>query len=186
MHTFLQPDKEGEKVYMDLKMHWCNRGTYTTFRNIAYPIKSSRWRGPIIKSSSVWWCDHSILVREEDKIHHVVCYVFKRLMELEVGYKNLEKFAYYLLMATRKLQPYFQEQCIKLLTNQPLKQLLNKLDTFDRLLKWVLELGKHYIHTTWGPILNDISWPTLLWKARDRLKKSIVNQANMIRNYMST
>ncbi|GAV91482.1 LOW QUALITY PROTEIN: hypothetical protein CFOL_v3_34877, partial [Cephalotus follicularis] len=41
----------------------------------------------------------------------------------------------------RKLRPYFQAHTIKVLTDKPLKQVLTKPDTSDRLIK--VELGEY-------------------------------------------
>ncbi|XP_077232544.1 uncharacterized protein LOC143869870 [Tasmannia lanceolata] len=45
-------------------------------------------------------------------------------------------------MAARKLRPYFQAHTIKVLTDQPLRQVLHRSDTSGRLVKWAVELSK--------------------------------------------
>ncbi|XP_077226324.1 uncharacterized protein LOC143859528 [Tasmannia lanceolata] len=45
-------------------------------------------------------------------------------------------------MAARKLRPYFQAHTIKVLTDQPLKQVLHRPDTSGRLVKWAVELSE--------------------------------------------
>ncbi|XP_077226454.1 uncharacterized protein LOC143859686 [Tasmannia lanceolata] len=45
-------------------------------------------------------------------------------------------------MAARKLRPYFQAHTIKVLTDQPLRQVLHKPDTSGRLVKWAVELSE--------------------------------------------
>ncbi|XP_077249331.1 uncharacterized protein LOC143888821 [Tasmannia lanceolata] len=45
-------------------------------------------------------------------------------------------------MAARKLRPYFQAHTIKVLTGQPLRQILHRPDTSGRLVKWVVELSE--------------------------------------------
>ncbi|XP_022877058.1 uncharacterized protein LOC111395308 [Olea europaea var. sylvestris] len=45
-------------------------------------------------------------------------------------------------MASRKLRPYFQAHTIHMLTNFPLRQVLQKPDASGRLLKWAVELSK--------------------------------------------
>ena len=44
-------------------------------------------------------------------------------------------------MASRKLRPYFQAHPITVLTDQPLRQVLQKPEAAGRLLKWIVELG---------------------------------------------
>ncbi|XP_077230110.1 uncharacterized protein LOC143863306 [Tasmannia lanceolata] len=45
-------------------------------------------------------------------------------------------------MAARKLRPYFQAHTIKVLTGQPLRQILHCPDTSGRLVKWAVELSE--------------------------------------------
>lgn len=52
----------------------------------------------------------------------------------------MEKLAYYLVVALRKLRPYFQAHRVDVLTKYPLKQVLQKPDSSGCLLKWAMEL----------------------------------------------
>ena len=52
----------------------------------------------------------------------------KRLLDAEMRYTELEKLAYALVMASRKLWSYFQAHTIKVLINYPLRQVLQKLE----------------------------------------------------------
>lgn len=47
---------------------------------------------------------------------------------------NIEKLALALVIASRKLRPYFQSHGIDVLTNFPLKQVLQKLDATGKLI----------------------------------------------------
>src|SRR5574338_821224 len=85
------------------------------------------------------------LVREDAKVQHPVYYIIKRFTGAEMNYSKLEKLAYCLLIAPRKLRPYFQAHPIKVLTNQPLKQVLFRPETSGRLLKWNIELSQYDI-----------------------------------------
>ncbi|KAM6555169.1 hypothetical protein CsatB_015931 [Cannabis sativa] len=87
----------------------------------------------------------AVLVREEDRVQHPVYYVSKRLIGAECRYPLIEKLAYCLILASRKLRPYFQAHPIMVLTDQPLRQVLQKPDTSGRLLKWAIELGQYDI-----------------------------------------
>ena len=49
----------------------------------------------------------SVLVREDNKVQHLVYYVSKRLLDTELRYPNMEKLAYALVISTRKLRPCF-------------------------------------------------------------------------------
>jgi hypothetical protein len=45
-----------------------------------------------------------------------------------------------LIIAVRRLRPYFQAHTIKVLTDFPLKQILHKPETSGRLIKWAIKL----------------------------------------------
>ncbi|XP_022891492.1 uncharacterized protein LOC111406334 [Olea europaea var. sylvestris] len=70
---------------------------------------------------------------EENGIQHPVYYVSKALHEAELRYSAVEKLTFTLLMAARKLRSYFLEHPIEVLTNSPLRQTLQKFDTFGRM-----------------------------------------------------
>jgi hypothetical protein len=55
---------------------------------------------------------------------------------------QIEKMAFALMVASRKLQPYFQAHTIKDLTDYPLKKVLRKLDLSGRLINWAIELSE--------------------------------------------
>ncbi|GAV60153.1 hypothetical protein CFOL_v3_03684 [Cephalotus follicularis] len=48
-----------------------------------------------------------------------------------------------MIIAARKWRPYFQAHTIKVLTDNPLRQVLAKPETLGRLVKWSIELGKY-------------------------------------------
>ena len=58
----------------------------------------------------------------------------------EKNYTLLEKLAYALVTTSRKLRPYFQAHTIAVVTDQPLRQFLQRPDVSGRLVLWALEL----------------------------------------------
>ncbi|XP_024155938.1 uncharacterized protein LOC112163907 [Rosa chinensis] len=86
------------------------------------------------------------LVRSEDSTELPVFYTGKGFNDVESRYFDIEKFALALLMAARRLRQYFQAHTIHVLTNQPLKQVLQKTESSGRLVKWSIELGEFDIH----------------------------------------
>ncbi|KAM1427040.1 hypothetical protein ACFXTO_019665 [Malus domestica] len=66
----------------------------------------------------------------------------KALQDAETRYSNIEKLALALVMSTRKLRPYFQAHSIIVLTNHPLRQILQIPDTSGRMIKWAIALGE--------------------------------------------
>ncbi|KAI5323426.1 hypothetical protein L3X38_032498 [Prunus dulcis] len=88
----------------------------------------------------------SVLIRSKDNAEHPVHYVSKTLQDAEVRYLDIEKLAFALVVSARHLRPYFQPHTIHVLTNQPLRQVLQKPETSGRLVKWAIELGEFDIH----------------------------------------
>ncbi|XP_016648948.1 PREDICTED: uncharacterized protein LOC107880917 [Prunus mume] len=68
------------------------------------------------------------------------------LPNAEVWYPDIEKLSFALVVSARRLKPYFQAHTIHVLSNQPLRQVLQKPQTSGRLVKWAIELGEFDIH----------------------------------------
>ena len=72
-----------------------------------------------------------------------MCYVSKKLLDADqTRYPELEKLVLALMIPSRKLMPYFHVHSIEVLTNYPLRQVLQKPEASRRLLKWTIELGQ--------------------------------------------
>jgi hypothetical protein len=82
------------------------------------------------------------LIREDKGIQKPVYFVSKALHGAEGRYPQIEKLAFALVMASRKLRPYFQAHTIRVLTEYPLRNVLQKLDLSGRLANWAIELGQ--------------------------------------------
>ena len=54
----------------------------------------------------------------------------------------MEKLILALVTAARKLRPYFQAHTIEVPTEYPMKQVLHKPQTSERLMKWAIELSE--------------------------------------------
>ncbi|XP_077249099.1 uncharacterized protein LOC143888530 [Tasmannia lanceolata] len=63
----------------------------------------------------------AVLVREEHSQQKSVYYVSKVLHDAEIRYQRVEKLAYALVMAARKLRPYFQAHTIKYMPRPAIK-----------------------------------------------------------------
>ncbi|GKV01151.1 hypothetical protein SLEP1_g13729 [Rubroshorea leprosula] len=63
----------------------------------------------------------------------------------ELRYPIAEKAALAVVTSARKLRPYFQSHPIIVLTDQPLRQILQKPECSGRLIKWAVELGEFEI-----------------------------------------
>ena len=72
----------------------------------------------------------------------------------------MEKLILALVTVARKLHPYFQAHTIEVPTEYPMKQVLHKIETSGRLMKWAIELSKFDIKykpktTIKGQVLAD-------------------------------
>ena len=54
----------------------------------------------------------------------------------------MEKLAFALVMAARKLRPYFQAHTVIVLKNHPLRKAMSKLGAAGRLIQWSVELSE--------------------------------------------
>ena len=85
----------------------------------------------------------AVLAKEHEKNQHPVFYVSHVLKDAETRYPNAEKFAYGLVMASRKLRHYFQGRTIQVVTDQPLKKILSRPEASGRVVAWSVELGEY-------------------------------------------
>jgi hypothetical protein len=64
------------------------------------------------------------LIREDEGVHKPVYFVSKALHGAKKRYPQIEKLAFALVMASRKLRPYFQAHTIHVLTEYPLGKVM--------------------------------------------------------------
>ncbi|CAA0811885.1 Unknown protein, partial [Striga hermonthica] len=88
----------------------------------------------------------AVLIREEGLLQSPIYYVSKALHDAELRYPPMEKLTFALVIAARKLRPYFQEHSVTVRTSYPLRQILHQPDTSGRMVKWSIELGQFDIH----------------------------------------
>ncbi|XP_021760669.1 uncharacterized protein LOC110725510 [Chenopodium quinoa] len=89
----------------------------------------------------------SVASREKKTIDaDIFCQSCVVLNATERRYPLIEKLALAVVMAARKLRPYFDSHPIDVLINHPLEKSLQKMDTSGRLLTWAVELSKYEIH----------------------------------------
>ena len=84
----------------------------------------------------------SVLIKEERSTQRAVYYVSKSMTNPETRYPKIEKLALCLIVTARKLRPYFQSHPITVLTDQPLRQVLQKPKLAGRLTRWAMELSE--------------------------------------------
>ena len=88
-------------------------------------------------------------------------YVSKSIHEVEVRYLPLEKAILAVVHATRKLPYYFQAHTVIVLTQLPLRALLQNVDYTGKVAKWAIILGAFdikYMPRTFvrGQVLMDL------------------------------
>ena len=82
------------------------------------------------------------LIGEEDKVQRPVYYTSKALRGAEGRYPQMEKLAFALITASKKLRHYFQAHVINVMTDHPLKKAMNRLEATGRLIQWAVELSE--------------------------------------------
>ena len=75
----------------------------------------------------------SALIHEELRIQKPVYYISQAFQGVEARYPRIEKLAFALVIASRKLRPYFQAHTILVMTNQPLRKAMGRLDAAGRM-----------------------------------------------------
>ena len=70
----------------------------------------------------------SALIREEGNVQKPVYYTSQVFQGSEASYPRMEKIAFALLVASKKLYPYFQAHSIVIMTDQPIRKTMNKID----------------------------------------------------------
>ena len=69
-------------------------------------------------------------------------YVSQTFQGAEARYPRIEKITFALIMALRKIRPYFQANPIIVMTNQPIKKAMNKPEAAGRMVQWAIELSQ--------------------------------------------
>nr|GEX68056.1 reverse transcriptase domain-containing protein [Tanacetum cinerariifolium] len=86
-----------------------------------------------------------VLIADQKGKKTSIRYVSQTLHEAERNYAPLEKLALCLLNLSRRLRRYFDAYPIKVITDQPIKHILNKTKAFGKLAKYAVELGAYNI-----------------------------------------
>jgi hypothetical protein len=85
--------------------------------------------------------------KEEDgKLKQILVYfASEALSGSKIFYSKLEKIAYAVIMAARKLRHYFKGHKIRVITNQPLSDLFTNREASTRIIKWGAELSEYIV-----------------------------------------
>ena len=102
-----------------------------------------------------------VLIRVDCSVQRPVYYVSKSLHKAEVRYQPLEKAILAVVLGTCKLPHYFQAHTVVVLTQLPLKAILQNADYTGRVAKWGTILGAFDIKfmprtSIQGQVLTDL------------------------------
>ncbi|XP_052147325.1 uncharacterized protein LOC127766277 [Oryza glaberrima] len=86
------------------------------------------------------------LVQETESGQKPVYFVSEALQGAKIRYIEMEKLAYALVMASRKLKHYFQAYKVTVLSQYPLGEVLRGKEVTGRLSKWAAELSPFDLH----------------------------------------
>jgi hypothetical protein len=83
---------------------------------------------------------------EEGKLKQIPVYFASEALSCsKIFYSELEKIAYAVIMAARKLRHYFEGHRIRVITNQPLNDLFVNREASTRIIKWGAELSEYIV-----------------------------------------
>ena len=92
------------------------------------------------------WVVSAILFRcPSHKEQRFVYYISRVMTDAKTKYSRLEQTALALQSIAQKLCSYFQAHLVVVLTNQPLRSILHKLDLSGRMLQWAIKLNEYGI-----------------------------------------
>jgi hypothetical protein len=87
----------------------------------------------------------TVVERQEDDhaylVQRPVYFVSEVLLESKACYQPIQNLLYAVLITSRKLQHYFQEYSISVVTDYPLGDILRNQDATGKNSKWAVELG---------------------------------------------
>ncbi|GJS52426.1 reverse transcriptase domain-containing protein [Tanacetum coccineum] len=87
----------------------------------------------------------AVLMTDRNGRQCPVQYVSRTLNEAEKNYSPLEKLALSLVNMTRRLRRYFEAHPVKVITDQPIKNILSRAETSGKLAKYAVEIGTYKI-----------------------------------------
>ena len=82
------------------------------------------------------------LVREEDGSQKPVYFTSRALRRAEKRYPQMEKLAFTLVIAVRRLKSYFQAHTIVVLKDKPLRKAMSSSEAAGRMALWAIELSE--------------------------------------------
>ncbi|RDX97491.1 hypothetical protein CR513_19729, partial [Mucuna pruriens] len=85
---------------------------------------------------------NSLLIQEREKEQCLIYFISKTLHGPKKRYQKIERGALALIVASRRLRPYFQSFSIIVRTDLPIQQILRKPDLAGRMVAWSVQLSE--------------------------------------------
>src|ERR1044072_3825910 len=85
----------------------------------------------------------SVLVQDKEGVQRIIYFYSYTLKGAEKRYQRIEKGVLTIIMTTRKLRSYFQSFRVKVKTDLPLRQILQRPDMAGRMVGWSVELFEY-------------------------------------------
>ncbi|XP_068497486.1 uncharacterized protein [Phaseolus vulgaris] len=99
----------------------------------------------------------SVLVQEQDRVQKPIYFVSKVLQRPEVRYQALEKAALVVVFSARRLRHYFQSFTVVVMTDLPIRKVLQKSEVAERMVRWAVELLEFDVrYEPRGPIKGQV------------------------------
>nr|GEX32476.1 reverse transcriptase domain-containing protein [Tanacetum cinerariifolium] len=99
----------------------------------------------IMYLSATYGAVSAVLMTERRTTQTPIYFISRALQGLELNYSPMEKLVLSLFFAAKRLRRYFQAHPITVITDQPIKQVMTRLDVAGRLQKWSIMQGEHNI-----------------------------------------
>ena len=99
------------------------------------------------------WVISLVLVQEQDHVQKPIYFVNKVLQGPEVRYQAIERAGLAVVFVARRLRHYFQSFTVIVMTDLPIRNVLQKPDLAGRMVRWAVELSEFDIqYEPRGPI----------------------------------
>jgi len=98
-----------------------------------------------------------VLVQRHDQVQRPIYFVSKVLQGLEARYQVIEKATLVVVFSARRVRHYFQSFTVVVMTDLPIRKVLQKSDVAGRMVRWAVELSEFDVqYETRGPIKGQI------------------------------
>jgi len=98
-----------------------------------------------------------VLVQEQDQTQKPIYFVSKVLQGPEARYQALEKAALVVVFSAMRLRHYFQSFTVVVMTDLPIRKVLQKPDVVGRIVRWVVEISEFDVqYEPRGPIKGQV------------------------------